>query len=178
MKIARIYKRVSTSEQDLTRQAALESMVRDNGFYIAGIYKEKASGARADRPELLRMIADLQSGDVVIAEKIDRISRLPLPITNAFQPHFFNKPILKSLISSFYTTFCLWAIRTNKFNAKVIKYAAKLCRTLYAAVRVINSKYTMFITVKCQRFTMFFKVLASSKHVIESRFSFAKSKVH
>lgn len=79
MKIARIYERVSTSEQDLTRQAALESMARDNGFYIAGIYKEKASGAWANRPELLRMIADLQPGDVVIAEKIDRISRLPLP---------------------------------------------------------------------------------------------------
>ncbi|GHK38770.1 hypothetical protein ECZU06_58950 [Escherichia coli] len=39
----------------------------------------KASGARADRPELLRMIGDLQPGEVVIAEKIDRISRLPLP---------------------------------------------------------------------------------------------------
>ncbi|WP_443726275.1 recombinase family protein [Rhizobium mongolense] len=37
------------------------------------------SGARADRPELLRLISDLQPGEVVIAEKIDRISRLPLP---------------------------------------------------------------------------------------------------
>jgi DNA invertase Pin-like site-specific DNA recombinase len=79
MKIARIYERVSTSEQDLTRQAAIEKMAIDNGYYIAGIYREKASGARADRPELLRMIADLQPGDVVVAEKIDRISRLPLP---------------------------------------------------------------------------------------------------
>lgn len=35
--------------------------------------------ARADRPELLRMIADLQPGEVVIAEKVDRISRLPRP---------------------------------------------------------------------------------------------------
>ena len=42
------------------------------------IYREKASGARPDRPELLRMIADLQPGEVVVAEKIDRISRLPL----------------------------------------------------------------------------------------------------
>ena len=33
----------------------------------------------ADRPELLHMVADLQPGEVVIAEKIDRISRLPLP---------------------------------------------------------------------------------------------------
>lgn len=79
MKIARIYERVSTSEQDLTRQAGIEKMAIDNDYYIAGVYREKASGARADRPELLRMIADLQPGDVVIAEKIDRISRLPLP---------------------------------------------------------------------------------------------------
>ncbi|MEG0197151.1 MAG: recombinase family protein [Citrobacter sp.] len=79
MKIARIYERVSTSEQDLTRQAAIEKMAIDNDYYIAGVYREKASGTRADRPELLRMIADLQPGDVVIAEKIDRISRLPLP---------------------------------------------------------------------------------------------------
>jgi hypothetical protein len=43
-----------------------------------GVYREKASGARIDRPELLRMIADLQPGEVVVAEKIDRLSRLPL----------------------------------------------------------------------------------------------------
>ena len=78
MKVARIYLRVSTDEQDLTRQASIEYSTRDAGYYIAGIYREKASGARADRPELLRMIADLQPGEVVVAEKIDRISRLPL----------------------------------------------------------------------------------------------------
>jgi len=78
MKVARIYLRVSTDEQDLTRQAEIERSTRKAGYYIAGIYREKASGARPDRPELLRMIADLQSGEVVVAEKIDRISRLPL----------------------------------------------------------------------------------------------------
>ena len=78
MKIARIYLRVSTDEQDLTRQAQIEHGTRAAGYYVAGIYREKASGARADRPELLRMIADLQRGEVVIAEKMDRLSRLPL----------------------------------------------------------------------------------------------------
>jgi DNA invertase Pin-like site-specific DNA recombinase len=78
MKVARIYLRVSTDEQDLTRQAQIEHGTRGAGYYVAGIYKEKASGARADRPELLRMIADLQHGEVVIAERMDRISRLPL----------------------------------------------------------------------------------------------------
>jgi DNA invertase Pin-like site-specific DNA recombinase len=78
MKIARLYLRVSTDEQDLSRQAEIEHSARAAGYYVAGIYREKASGARADRPELLRMIADLQPGEVVVAEKIDRISRLPL----------------------------------------------------------------------------------------------------
>ncbi|WP_317685602.1 recombinase family protein [Xanthomonas hortorum] len=78
IKVARIYMRVSTDAQDLERQESLVAGARDAGYYVAGVYREKASGARSDRPELLRMIADLQTGEVVIAEKIDRISRLPL----------------------------------------------------------------------------------------------------
>ena len=77
--MARVYLRVSTDAQDLERQEGIITAAKAAGYYIAGIYREKASGARADRPELLRMVADLQSGEVVIAEKIDRISRLPLP---------------------------------------------------------------------------------------------------
>ncbi len=79
MNIARIYLRVSTDEQDLSRQNDIERKTRDAGYHIAGVYREKASGARIDRPELQRMIVDLQPGEVMVAEKIDRISRLPLP---------------------------------------------------------------------------------------------------
>jgi DNA invertase Pin-like site-specific DNA recombinase len=79
MKVARIYLRVSTDEQDLARQENLEGEARSAGFYVAGIYREKASGAGPDRPELHRMIGDLQAGETVIAEKMDRISRLALP---------------------------------------------------------------------------------------------------
>lgn len=78
LKIARIYLRVSTKEQELDRQERIITDAKQNGYYVANVYKEKASGARADRPELQRMINDLQDGDVVIAEKIDRISRLPI----------------------------------------------------------------------------------------------------
>lgn len=79
MKTARIYLRVSSNTQELDRQEKIVTDAKRNGYYVAGVYKEKASGARADRPELIRMIGDLQPGDVVIAEKMDRISRLPLP---------------------------------------------------------------------------------------------------
>ena len=78
MKVARIYQRVSTDEQDLSRQTSIEADARQAGYYIAGVYREKASGARPDRPQLQRLIEDLQPGDVVIAERMDRISRLPL----------------------------------------------------------------------------------------------------
>ena len=50
MKIARVYIRVSTDGQDLTRQHTLIEKAKKQGYY-----------------------------DVVIAENIDRISRLPLP---------------------------------------------------------------------------------------------------
>lgn len=79
MRVARIYLRVSTDEQDLHRQEAIVTDARAAGIYVAAVYREKASGARPDRPELMRMISDLQPGEMVIAEKIDRISRLPLP---------------------------------------------------------------------------------------------------
>lgn len=78
LKVCRVYQRVSDEGQDLTRQKSIVAEARAAGYYIAGVYSEKASGARADRPELLRMIADLQPGEVVIAERMDRISRLPL----------------------------------------------------------------------------------------------------
>lgn len=78
LRVARLYLRVSTDAQDLERQESLIEAAKASGYYVAGVYREKASGARADRPELLRMIEDLQAGEVVIAEKMDRISRLPL----------------------------------------------------------------------------------------------------
>ena len=78
MKTARIYLRVSTQQQSLVRQNSLVDKVKSEGYYIAGVYREKASGARLDRPVLNQLIEDLQPGDVIVAEHIDRITRLPL----------------------------------------------------------------------------------------------------
>ncbi|ECA0340933.1 serine recombinase [Salmonella enterica subsp. enterica] len=43
---------------------------------IAGWYVENASGASLDRPELNRMLSDMESGDVILIEQVDRLSRL------------------------------------------------------------------------------------------------------
>ena len=78
MKIARVYLRVSTIEQSNQRQEKIIDEAMDNGYYIAKVYREQASGTIKDRPKLRELISDLQSGEVIIAENIDRISRLPL----------------------------------------------------------------------------------------------------
>lgn len=78
MLTARIYMRVSTDHQDLQRQEKLIQDTRNNGFYIAGVYREKISGVTEweHRPELYRLINELQPNDVVVAESIDRLTRL------------------------------------------------------------------------------------------------------
>ena len=76
--LARIYQRVSTDSQDLTRQDALKAEAEAKGYLVVATYSEKASGTSEDRPELQRMLADLNEGDIVIAEHLDRITRLPL----------------------------------------------------------------------------------------------------
>ena len=59
--VARVYLRVSTDAQDLERQGRSLRPRRPPATSPASTVK--ASGARADRPELLRMIGDLQPGE-------------------------------------------------------------------------------------------------------------------
>lgn len=75
MKVARVYMRVSTVEQDLERQRDLIGQAESQGYYVAAVYAEKASGTKMNRPELLRMIQELKTDEVVIAEKMDRLTR-------------------------------------------------------------------------------------------------------
>ena len=73
----RAYLRASTAEQDATRaRAALAQFAADHGQLIASEYLENVSGAKADRPELLRLLKDAHHGDVLLVESIDRLSRL------------------------------------------------------------------------------------------------------
>ena len=76
--IARIYQRVSTRDQELTRQQSLRVEAEAKGYQVVATYSEKESGTKEDRPELQRMLADLNDGDTIIAEHLDRITRLPL----------------------------------------------------------------------------------------------------
>src|SRR5437764_7481162 len=66
------YARLSTYGQTLDMQ--LEQL-RAAGCSSRNIYKEKVTGARPDRRELLRMLRRLVPGDVVTVTRIDRLAR-------------------------------------------------------------------------------------------------------
>jgi DNA invertase Pin-like site-specific DNA recombinase len=66
------YARVSTYGQTLDAQ--LEQL-RAAGCSSRNIYREKVTGARADRRELNRMLGKLAPGDVMTVTRIDRLAR-------------------------------------------------------------------------------------------------------
>src|SRR6516225_8334582 len=66
------YARVSTCGQTLDSQ--LEQL-RAEGCSSRNIYREKVTGARADRRELNRMLGKLAPGDMVTVTRIDRLAR-------------------------------------------------------------------------------------------------------
>jgi DNA invertase Pin-like site-specific DNA recombinase len=64
------YARVSTYGQTLDAQ--LEQL---KAAGCSRIYREKVSGSRADRKELLKMLKHLAAGKVVVVTRIDRLAR-------------------------------------------------------------------------------------------------------
>lgn len=77
MTFLRGYLRASTEDQDATRaRGDLQAFAKERHQRIAAWYVENESGAKLDRPELFRLIADASPGDVLLVEQVDRLSRL------------------------------------------------------------------------------------------------------
>ena len=66
------YARVSNQDQDQDTEAQITAL-ENAGCEL--IFKEKASGARWERPELHRLLGQLRKGDVLVVWKLDRLSR-------------------------------------------------------------------------------------------------------
>jgi DNA invertase Pin-like site-specific DNA recombinase len=71
------YARVSTDGQSLAAQ--------DAELHAAGcvkVYAEKISGARSNRPELAKVLKRLETGDVLIVTRLDRLARSTRDLLN------------------------------------------------------------------------------------------------
>src|SRR5271155_4982059 len=88
------YARVSTYGQTLDAQ--LEQL-RAAGCTNRNIDREKVTGARADRRELLRLLAALAAGDVVTVTRIDRLARSTLDLFGIFKRIVNAKAQFRSL---------------------------------------------------------------------------------
>lgn len=76
----RAYLRASTATQDASRaRDDLDRFATERGLKVAAYYTENESGAKLARPELFRLLADSQPGDVLLIEQVDRLSRLTAP---------------------------------------------------------------------------------------------------
>lgn len=76
-RFVRAYLRASTEEQDANRaRQSLIDFAKERGQHIAAFYAENETGTRLDRPELFRLLADAQPGDILLCEQVDRLSRL------------------------------------------------------------------------------------------------------
>src|SRR3990170_8127878 len=71
------YARVSTDGQTLDAQVA---QLKAAG--AEKVFREKVSGARADRPELARLLRSLAAGDRVLVTRLDRLARSTRDLLN------------------------------------------------------------------------------------------------
>jgi len=66
------YVRVSTDDQNLSLQ--VDAMIR-HGISKSNIFMDKQSGAKTDRPGLARCLEAIQTGDVLVVWRLDRLGR-------------------------------------------------------------------------------------------------------
>ena len=77
MSFIRAYLRASTEEQDATRaKESLISFATSKNKKIASFYIENVSGRTLKRPKLLELLEESTSGDIILVESIDRLTRL------------------------------------------------------------------------------------------------------
>ena len=86
------YARVSTGGQSVDAQAR---QLRAAG--AGKVFREVASGAKTDRPQLARIVSELAAGDVVMVTRLDRLARSTRDLLNTLAAITEKKAGFRSL---------------------------------------------------------------------------------
>lgn len=110
------YARVSTDQQSLGAQ---QDALKSAGCEV--IYEEKISGAKDDRPELARMLADIKPGDALVVTSLDRLARSMRSLSNTIETLDERGATFKSLKES-------WADTTTDHGQLMINILGSLAQ--------------------------------------------------
>jgi len=86
------YARVSTDGQSVVAQVATL-----NTAGAGKVFREVASGAKTDRPQLRKAIASLEAGDVLMVTRLDRLARSTRDLLNTLATITAKKAGFRSL---------------------------------------------------------------------------------
>ena len=93
------YARVSTDGQSVDAQVAA---LRKHG--AAKVVREVASGAKTDRPQLRRLLAEIRPGDVLTVTRLDRLARSTRDLLNTLAAITGKKAGFRSLADAWADT--------------------------------------------------------------------------
>ena len=102
------YARVSSQDQDL---AAQDAELRNAG--AAKVYREKVSGAKTNRAELMKVVNKLEPGDVLMVTRLDRLARSTRDLLNLLNTINERGASFRSLRDT-------WADTTNAHGRLII----------------------------------------------------------
>lgn len=128
----RAYLRASTTEQDASRALdTINGFATERGLIICNYYIENESGSRLERPELFRLLKDCQSGDIMLIEDVDRLSRLTGEDWNSLKKMIRQKDI-RVVAVNVPTTWL--SSSTNDFDSRMFAAINDMLLDMLAAV--------------------------------------------
>lgn len=130
----RAYLRASTEDQNATRaKKQLQDFARERGLKIAGFYIENVSGASLQRPELFRLLADSEPGDVLLLEQVDRLSRLTSGDWEKLKGDIKGKGV-RIVALDLPTSWVMMSANTDDFTARMFAAINDMLLEMLAAI--------------------------------------------
>ncbi len=130
----RAYLRASTEEQDANRaRQELISFADKHGLKVAAFYVENESGAALKRPELFRLLADCQPGDIILCEQVDRLSRLTAADWEKLKGEIAKRQV-RVVALDLPTSWMMLTPSTDAFTARVFEAVNGMMLDTLAAV--------------------------------------------
>lgn len=134
MCFVRAYLRACTDEQDASRaRDDLVAFAAERGLQIASWYVEHESGAKLDRPELARLLADAHEGDILLVEQVARLSRLTAAGWDALKAQLATKR-LRVVALDVPTSWTMASKITDEFTLRMFEAINAMLLDMLAAV--------------------------------------------